>query len=264
MDENGSSARNLIAGFKSTGICPLNPEEVTKRLPKVKNVVENDGDAGKLWAMEFQEYLSESRRKETAPLRTKKRRLLGIQSRKSVDDSILKTTNTSVNDNDTKKSAKQSNKRKKERKNTTDLLESDDSVTASNNYSIHDSSSCEAESSDGEKSTMEFDASEEHLNLPPEERVEEKDIVESSFAIVNFLTEGKRKQKKQFIGQVTKKSADSKTITFRFMRNFSKCKNVYVFPPVDDIAKVKIDQIVKIVTPLDSRRGRFIFPYELN
>lgn len=67
---------NVISGFKGAGLIPLNREEVLKRLPR-KNEVSDQGDKeddnSMIWVTTFEEYLEESRRKETKGIRKQKK-----------------------------------------------------------------------------------------------------------------------------------------------------------------------------------------------
>jgi hypothetical protein len=68
LDKAGAIERNLKAGFKATGICPLNADAVLKRLPDKE--ADQEGNTSLTEALK--EFLQESRLSQTAPLRHKK------------------------------------------------------------------------------------------------------------------------------------------------------------------------------------------------
>ncbi|XP_049764352.1 uncharacterized protein LOC126092673 [Schistocerca cancellata] len=68
---NDQTRHNLKAGFKKTGIFPFDPQEVLKLIPKT---TENEGDSQTL-DNAFRTFLRELFRKETQPLRVRRKRL---------------------------------------------------------------------------------------------------------------------------------------------------------------------------------------------
>ncbi|KAJ4446187.1 hypothetical protein ANN_12880 [Periplaneta americana] len=87
LNQNGSAEKNLKAGFKGSGIYPINKNEVLKRIPTNEGAESEDGNP-QIWKEAFTNFLKESRATETQPLRKRKKKL-NIAPGKSIDSSIL-------------------------------------------------------------------------------------------------------------------------------------------------------------------------------
>lgn len=74
-----TTQKNIQAGFRGSGVCPLDRNQVLKRLPLNTTILttsngEETANKGE-WTASFQEFLTELRCKETQPLRVRKKRL---------------------------------------------------------------------------------------------------------------------------------------------------------------------------------------------
>lgn len=83
------SSDNIQAGFRASGLIPLDREQVLERLPKqsAEGEIENSQE----WVSSFKEFLQESRPKETRPLKARKSRL-NLLPGKGIDESMLQTS----------------------------------------------------------------------------------------------------------------------------------------------------------------------------
>ncbi|KAJ2939488.1 hypothetical protein O0L34_g6309 [Tuta absoluta] len=74
LDEmKDKAADNIRAGFKGSGLVPLNRQQVLKRLPQTKSCAR--AESSQEWVASFKEFLQETRAKETQTTRTKKKKL---------------------------------------------------------------------------------------------------------------------------------------------------------------------------------------------
>jgi hypothetical protein len=82
-DEN--IAKNVISGFKGAGLIPLNRDEVLKRLPRKCDLTDiEEADNSIAWVASFEEYLEESRKKETEGVRKQPKKKLNVPAGRGV------------------------------------------------------------------------------------------------------------------------------------------------------------------------------------
>lgn len=92
------SSDNLKAGFRKTGIFPLNRDEPMNRLPN--RLVNREPAIQETVADVFLEHLNETRATVTKTTERKKRKLLNVPAGKSIGPSDMKATTTSVESNE--------------------------------------------------------------------------------------------------------------------------------------------------------------------
>lgn len=86
-----------------------------------------------------------------------------------------------------------------------------------------------------------------------------ENIATDNFVEVEFKT---NKVNKYFIGQI--KGIFDETFEVKFLRPNRKIKNCYIFPTVDDICMISLEQIVKkLPKPTKLRRGGYEFPLQM-
>lgn len=78
-------SKNVISGFKGAGLIPLNREEVIKRLPLKRDVTDTgEADNSFAWVASFEEYLDESRKKETEGVRKQPKKKLNVPAGRGI------------------------------------------------------------------------------------------------------------------------------------------------------------------------------------
>lgn len=289
LNENKATEKNLKAGFRGTGIYPLNKDEVLKRMPTKGKPESTTGtssasDSPNLWREVFTDFLEESRAKQTQPTRKRKRKV-DITPGKSVESSdispllqqesgeassLMQTTSQAIKNSVSSSAAMRKRVRVCDT-GTNNLSSSEESDEA---ISLHDSSSgLEEFSSDTDDVSSSLTITKQDntvTDIPVLEEVASGNacnVSVGSFAVVKFecaTNSAKKSSTVKFIGQVISHTESLDQITFKFMRKSMKCQNVFVFPVVDDIAEVNLSQVIEILKPLAVRRGRYTFAYELN
>lgn len=66
------TAQNLIAGFRKSGISPLNKQQVLQNMPKISRA-EDEAASGSRWVQSFEDFLKSTREKETVVTARKKK-----------------------------------------------------------------------------------------------------------------------------------------------------------------------------------------------
>lgn len=158
---------------------------------------------------------------------------------------------------------------KKKKQKTQVPVDIDETDCSSDNLTIHDESDEENLNflvQDDEELMPDFD----HLdnmfpdcleNISPELEIEGNTFSIGSFILVKFVygKETKKPTEKVFIGQVVEPQNNGQ-INVKFLRKSSKVADMFVFPLVDDIQEVTLDQIIKQIEPQNISRGRHLFP----
>lgn len=81
------ASKNLIAGFKATGIYPIDKNKVIIKLPTIQTNLDGSTSSeinGSKWCKTFEQFLSDSRSNETNNLRKNKRKKVCSHSGKSI------------------------------------------------------------------------------------------------------------------------------------------------------------------------------------
>lgn len=262
-------AKNLISGFRGSGISPLDREQVLKRLPSGPK--EKDGetlnDSGNTWAASLQSFLAKSRVEETTqPAKERKKKLnvppgVGVQPDDMEEDNSI---------DDPAESQPSISKQAQEKTRVSKRGKKDSSDSSDNDevFSLQDSDA-ELVLSDftddnfEEPEPMNVYKKATRTTVNMEEITGKPDI----FVIVELLfDEGTKKEAvKQFYAKVITTSPGTNEVSVSFLRKSTKAVgNVFVFPYNADEMDVNISQIVKVVQPLDVKRGHHTFLYELN
>lgn len=78
-------SKNVISGFKGAGLIPLNRDEVLKRLPRKRDLTDTEeANNSTAWVASFEEYLEESRKKETEGVRKQPKKKLNVPAGRGV------------------------------------------------------------------------------------------------------------------------------------------------------------------------------------
>lgn len=165
-DDN--TKKNVLAGFRASGIYPLDKDEVLKRLPNsLNNIEQNRTEETTELVESFQLFLERTRTAETAPLKKRKKKV-DLPPGKSVVEGMLKPEEEPGPSKQIKRKKKEQglselNKEKKKKRRKTTIVISDEE-TNSENYSIRDSGESDLSFSDFER---EFDQFEYHNEPEP-------------------------------------------------------------------------------------------------
>lgn len=148
-EENISN--NLKSGFKAAGIVPLDRKEILKRLPDVDATAKSNSicpqtaseelNSSNNWTDSIKAFFENSRRRETEPLKHRKKRKLNVPAGKGIEDTIL------INDDDSQPStSKTPDTKTKEnhrhtKKHNKKLATANSSDDTDDQYSLRDSNS---------------------------------------------------------------------------------------------------------------------------
>lgn len=260
---------NLKSGFRAAGIVPLDRQQVLKRIPDDrKNKESEDLDSSNNWVQSFETFLKESRKKETEPIKNRKKRKLNVPAGKGIEGhNVLEAEACNVEHQaSTSKGPEHSNLKKptskRTRKNDSDSSQDDDG-----DFSVQDSDS-DLILSDSTDVDFEVESiTEKTPNKPKKTSVQIEDLQPDRYVIVKliFNENTKKEVEKQFYAIVLNTEPEKYKVKVKFFRKCSKSQgNNYVFPIVDDEMDVNIADIVTTVQPVTVNRGRHTFPFELN
>ena len=246
-------SKDIKSGFRASGIVPIDRDQVLKRLPQKKkhNLMTKKpllNNSGVEWALTFENFLEESHRKETEPL--KKLNVPPGRGIESISDNTCDRTEVLVKD-----ALELQPKVKRQRRN-------DDTET----YSVHDLDSDRTSNDSSEDDA--FDNTEnQEVNSVPNCKVKMNDFSIGMFVIVDliFSEYSKKEIIKQYYGQIIEKDDKIEKVRVKFLRKSLKSfGNVYVFPVVDDELEVHLNRIVSTAKPISINRGKYTFPLEIN
>lgn len=295
LDElQGHVATNLKAGFKKSGIAPLNRNKVLECLPKPKINQEDDCHASAAaWTSSFEEYLQSTREKETVVKPRKKKMTITpgkslaecnivknlekttepIKPRCQKQKQEIRTTNKGAHIKK-KCSKKDKGKQKVMRvvQEDTTSGESDFSMSLHSSVGEEDFSilfdgdvqeDLDLETLDKQKLVY-SDVQEMEVDIRPYGGINQSQpsasVKENEFVVVEFTYDkGKKYEtKKEFIGKILEKN--NATFKISYMRNYMGSQEVYVFPNVEDVEEeVELHRIKRVVAPFSEVRGRYIF-----
>lgn len=136
----GNVSDNLKAGFKKSGIFPINKVEVLKNLPK-KSLTMEENDVSVAWCNTFEEFLRSTREKETV-IKPRKKKITVTAGKSLCETDIVQVPDPVENTGKIKRKATKK-KLGKSAKKTKKNVEYDDSseVESVSNFSLHDSNS---------------------------------------------------------------------------------------------------------------------------
>lgn len=266
---------NLKAGFKKSGIYPINKEEVLKCLPK-KSFSNEASSPGVAWCETFEDFLRSTREKETVTKPRKKK--VAVTPGKSLCETDLLQASEDLKENKGQKKRKATMKisakcSKKAKKNARTYDESSE-AESDYNISLHESDSSLGEDDfsalfdDEVGSQLEIETQIEqsaaYETIDEIEKVDSRAAIgsakEGDFVAVNVTyNEGKKTEcKKVFIGKVLDKTNSKYKISY--LRNYLGKKNTFIYPNIDDIEKdVPLERIVSVMKLVKEIRGRFTF-----
>lgn len=262
--------KNIKAGFKATGLVPLDRQQVLKRLPRTTVLSQSNDENNITWVSSLETLLQEKRSNETQPMKQKKKKL-NIPAGRSIVQNML-------NDDVEQGSPSQGTVKKgtgKERKGKRTHNESHLSSSSEDEglFSVHDTDSDDVISfcSSGKENETEGseipEQSSSNVNtiFSSDSPVHSDDILSGVFVVVKLKYNENTKKEcvKTFYGQVISNDNDGQC-RVKFLRKSSKNNKIYIFPIVDDVMKIRLDQIVSTVKPLGVSRGRYTFPFELS
>lgn len=203
MKELGSqSSKNLIAGFESCGIVPLNPQKVLNHIPNSNSNAMSDS-----WLRTFEGFLEQQRRKETT-VKTKKRRLTVPPGQ-----SIAHPNNNSDDEDDPDINV---------------VLSDQDEISVNENLIEHI-----PKTSRSNQNNISHDVENNLLNEPKHFNI-------GDFILVKYLyNAGTKKEHFKFFPCLIKEKSSNSIYECKFMRNYKGQTETFIFPSVDDIAEVK-------------------------
>ena len=102
IDDNGRTKKNLIAGFRKTGIHPLCAEKVLEQVPQTEEEEYANSNVGNAINQSFEVYMKQLFQKETQPLKKKCKKKLNIPPGKSVENMSFSDDSSREDDPDDK------------------------------------------------------------------------------------------------------------------------------------------------------------------
>lgn len=238
---------NLVAGFRATGIYPLNREEVLKRLPDWSQPPLNQEAVNNTFA----DLLRQTRfPDENKQIKRKKR--LDVIAGKSV------SFHTTTEDNDLSSDDDVSNE-------ATNVIESEDDNTKTRTKSPRPSTSQESDTSLSDSHMSVHDSDSDNWD---EFDFESNEYNEGDYILVQFIPETKRRQAVMYVGQVQEvlRENNDNILYCKFLRmtvGTKMPKNSFKYPEIDDLSIVDINQVkMKLPVP-KSKRGIYTFPGHL-
>lgn len=279
---------NIIAGFRGTGIFPLDRQQVLKRLPS-----DNDEDRGDTAAQAMVTTLTamfkEARHgKSDAPVRGRNKKV-NVAPGKSVSAEDI--ANIDIPSTSKRPANKSGGKRQRKRPAPD---ESSDSDFSDINAAVADQHSetavdiitpirltkkhypWESGDTDLEASDIDSHSDSGHSELIENENCDERvdevqnkthcdtavllpEVKAEDFIIVELGTT--KGAKKKFVARVVSVEEEGKKYWCSFLRASQKIKDAFVFPDAEDLSMVQHEEIKKRLAPvLKLRRGGFQFP----
>lgn len=228
------ASKNLIAGFKATGIYPIDKNKVISKLPTIQTNLDESTSSeinGSKWCKTFEQFLSDSRSNETNNLRKNKRKKVCAQPGKSIASK-----------------ADQSDE---------EFADIDQPSTSKCNIP------------NAKINTASHSKKKQHkkISVQPEE-VTISGFSKDDFVTVNLLykSNSSKDKMKTFYAQVLdihENMTDTNEpikLTVKYLKQSVGSKEIYIFPDVEDIGCVTADQIADIVYPVILKRNRYKFP----
>lgn len=232
---------NLVAGFRATGIYPLNREEVLKRLPdwcQAQAPLNQDALNNS-----FTDLLQKIRFPDENRQIKRKKRLNVIAGR-----SVSFDTN--------------------EKDEATNVIESEDLIEDDFNTKLFPRATTSKESdsslSDSHMSVHDSDSDNwDEFNLEPNE------YNEGDYILVQFIPETKRRQAVMYVGhvqEVLRENDNNNSLYCKFLRAAAGTKlpkNSFKYPEIDDLSIVDINQVKMKLPAPKAKRGVYTFPGHL-
>lgn len=263
---SSKSAVNIKAGFRGSGIIPLDRNQVLKRLPHVITVEENE-KKGNDWVETFKIYLKGVRAQETQPKRQLKKKRLNIEPGASVSNTDLALY---TSDSETQNTKCDKGKKKKPSKRTVSNSETSvsdeislcDSDSDIDFIALEDPIACDPETSILKNIAINYqDQPTTSFTCKTSKKDNNCEISVGDFVVAKFLynAETKRPVEKNYVGQVLTAVKDSHLLV-RFMRKSAKSSNTFVFPLVEDEQLIIHENVITKIQALTINRGRHLFP----
>ncbi|XP_039291350.1 uncharacterized protein LOC120353005 [Nilaparvata lugens] len=250
LNVDDACSKNLISGFRATGIHPIDVEQVLKQLP-ISN--QDQEERGRNWCGTLETFLKESRMTETSSNVKQRKKRIHITPGKSVSSEDFHNSSA---------------KRGKE----SDESDIDEPCPGPSNSSLEpqhekDTGMCQIsdESDVHDESNVAHDESD--YSLDQNDNVAKfnfNDFNDNDFVLVKLIYDAniKKTAKKTFVAQILCSNETTGKLEMKFMRKSSKANSIYIFPAIDDIASVKLENIVQKLVPIFIRRGRHCFSVE--
>lgn len=241
-------SKNAIAGFKASGIYPLDKEQVLKKIPKQKNEEEEVAEINRSWTEAIVNHLKEARGFTNTPQsRPRRGKRLAVPAGKSIvpDDVINKEIDE---DNITLNNA--------------EVMESEEEADVDNEAPVEyeeeiEEETCSSFLGDHTKSASTSKQSEiEEQN----NKQEDSELNKSDFVIVQFPTE---KRNRFYIGQITDKVSDDEFVINFLRKRVGLKESYFYFPNVKDEDFILKKDIVKKLKSPKVTRGKYVFVLEM-
>jgi len=227
LNIDNCASKNLISGFKATGIYPLDENMVLCKIPTLSRhlneSISTSEDTGSSWCETFENFLSESRVKETSNLRKNQRKKLSVQPGKSI------TSKADLSDEED--------------------FDINQPSTSSLNAVSNTPSTPESRKMVKSLSTQEFSVS---------------GFCKGDFVVAHLLYNVNTSKEgiKKFYAQIEDidENSDPIQLKLKYLKQSVGSRDIYTFPLIEDIGYVTVDQISDIVYPGVFKRNRYKFP----
>jgi hypothetical protein len=216
-----SSKQNILSGFRATGLCPLNRNEVLKHLPET--VVEvHLTEENRALLNSFSEICQQTNIANSERVSVKRKKKFDVPAGQSV--SVKDLADTTAQSKIPRRQVNVHNNNGSD--NEEIAVESD-----------------EAEDIEDEDSLEAGPSGVSNLEEPPHEVAPDKDILHiNSFVLVQFVYDkGSKKEKyKEFVAQIVDIDAPRNLYTVKCMRLYGEKKGMFVFPSIEDLCKITL------------------------
>lgn len=235
------SASNIIAGFKKTGIVPLNPNKVLTLIPNTAENRDDDEENPIAWTSAFVTHLEQNRVASPAnKARISRSKKFDVEPGKSV---VVREDEDSDNEEENERNEDQENDEQvNENQNGNEEFEDQGEDSGDENQETEENENHEAENKEKE---VEAHETNQRLQI-------------NQYVLVSFPT---NKRERKFLGRVVDLPNDQGgKLKVNFLRkNLNSKQHYFYFPNVEDIDEIEASQVVRILKCQDIGRGRFVF-----
>ena len=254
LEKTTNMANNIRSGFSATGICPFNPQQVLKRLPRLE---ENDQmEIGTRMLSPVLQLLKSNRFGDSDGARRGRKKKVNTPAGRAV----------SLNDFEgNERIAEENVDSPEENVDSPDEMEGSSSSSDDEDSESGDSSS--DESSQEDNNDAEVETNEENdlsVGSSSGPNIEPANIDPKihEFYSVQFKTK-EDSRLKMYIGQIL--GFEGSKVKLKFLRHRDgRTGDYFVFPDIDDISSVNLSSVMHKFTILVERRGIYKFKEDVN
>lgn len=237
---------NIRAGFTGSGIIPLDPQRVIRKLLKSKYNAEENNDA---MVRSFVDIMAQQTSRNESKEKPKRKKRIDVPSGKSI----------SVEDFHQEEPHVGPSRRTRHCRQISNDSEEDTELLLENEKNIYDT---QTEVYDSQTSEPKIQTDE---TKTPNLTQNRDDLTENRFVIVRLTYDKgtKKEVQKYFLGQIIECKREDDTFNVKFLRNYKGRRNMFIFPTVEDSAWICRSDIEKEVPSPIICRGVHTFGQDL-